>query len=139
VFARDRDLYLQATTLPGAKIPHAWLIDERGMRISTLDLAGRGMFSVLTGLSGQAWVKATHALELPFLRTVVIGARGAQDVYCDWQRVRGIDEAGALLVRPDGYVAWRMSPPVHDAAEAERLLRTALVSILDCAAIRARR
>jgi 2,4-dichlorophenol 6-monooxygenase len=134
VFARDKELYVQATTMPGAKIPHAWLIDERGVRISTLDIVGRGLLSLLTGLSGRSWVEAADALHLSFLRTVVIGTRAAQDVYCDWQRVREIDEAGALLVRPDGYIAWRMSAPVHDAAQAERLLRTALVAILDCPA-----
>ncbi len=132
VFARDKELYVQATTTPGAKIPHAWLIDERGVRISTLDIVGRGLLSLLTGLSGQSWVEAADALHLSFLRAVVIGTRAAQDVYCDWQRVREIDEAGALLVRPDGYIAWRMSAPVHDAAQAERLLRTALAAILDC-------
>jgi 2,4-dichlorophenol 6-monooxygenase len=130
-FARDKELYVQATTRPGAKIPHAWLIDEYGMRISTLDIVGRGKLSLLTGLSGQSWVEAADALELPLLRTVVIGSRAAQDVYCDWQRIREIDEAGALLVRPDGFIAWRMSAPVHDAAQADRLLRTALGSILD--------
>ncbi len=134
VFARDKELYVQATTRPGAKIPHAWLIDESGIRISTLDLVGRGKLSLVTGLSGQSWAEAAQALDLPFLRCVVIGSRAAQDVYCDWQRIREMDEAGALLVRPDGYIAWRMSAPVHDAAQAERLLKTALAAILDCPA-----
>lgn len=58
------------------------------------------------------------------------GARGTQDPYCEWQRRREIEEAGALLVRPDGIVAWRHSAAVHDMAEARRLLEQALDTVL---------
>lgn len=44
---RDRGLYLQATTRPGAKIPHAWLVDRGGKRVSTLDVVGRGRMSLV--------------------------------------------------------------------------------------------
>ena len=37
---RDRDLYNQPTTRPGAKIPHAWLVGPDGTRMSTLDVTG---------------------------------------------------------------------------------------------------
>ncbi len=130
VWARDPELHLQPTTRPGAKIPHAWLIDRHGMRVSTLDVVGKGKFSLVTGLSGQAWRGAARALGLPFLRTVVIGEPACQDVYCDWQRLREIDEAGALLVRPDGYVAWRHCAGVFDADTARVSLQHALAAIL---------
>ena len=128
---RDPQLYLQATTRPGAKLPHVWLVNEAGRRVSTLDVTGKGTFSLLTGLSGGAWATAAERLALPYLRTVVIGSPGAKDLYHDWHRAREIDEAGALLVRPDGYIAWRHSPAVSDDAVAERLLRTALSNVLD--------
>lgn len=131
VWKRDRQLYLQATTRPGAKIPHAWLVNERGVRVSTLDVTGKGKFSLVTGIAGQAWVRAAQALNLPFLRTVVTGERGTADPYCHWQRVREIDEAGALLVRPDGYIAWRQSEAVWDDAEALRQLSAAIDTVLD--------
>ena len=127
---RDPELHLQATTRPGAKIPHAWLIDGRGRRVSTLDVTGQGKFSLVTGLSGQAWAQAAGELGLPWLRTVVIGRPGLQDVYCTWQRLREIDEAGALLVRPDGIVAWRQAQAVHDAGAALAQLRQALGQVL---------
>ncbi|CAN0624847.1 2,4-dichlorophenol 6-monooxygenase [Burkholderia multivorans] len=130
VWARDPELHLQPTTRPGAKIPHAWLIDRHGMRVSTLDVVGKGKFSLVTGLSGQAWREAARSLGLPFLRTVVIGEPTHQDVYCDWQRLREIDEAGALLVRPDGYVAWRHCAGVFDADTARVSLQHALAAIL---------
>lgn len=127
---RDPQLYLQATTRPGAKLPHAWLVDERGMRLSTLDLTGKGMFTLLTGLAGGAWIRAADRLALPCLRAVVIGAPGARDPYLDWQRLREVHEAGAVLVRPDGYVAWRQAAPVWDEEQARVQLLESVSAVL---------
>lgn len=131
VWKRDRQLYVQPTTRPGAKLPHAWLVGKDGRRTSTLDVVGKGKFSLVTGIAGQAWVEAAKELELPFLRTVVIGLPGAQDSYCSWQAVREIEEAGALLVRPDGVVAWRQFGAAADVAQAKRAIGQALDSVLD--------
>ena len=129
-WARDPELHLQATTRPGAKLPHAWLVDQQGHRISTLDVTGKGKFTLLTGLSGQSWAEAGSRLNLPFLRTVVVGEPGAADPYLAWARVRETHEAGAVLVRPDGFVAWRHMDPVWDAESALSLLRGALDAVL---------
>lgn len=129
VWRRDPELYLQPTTRPGAKIPHAWLIDAHGKRISTLDVVGKGRLSLVTGLSGHAWTAAAQALSLSSLHTVVIGAHGMQDVYCDWIRVREMAEDGALLVRPDGVIAWRHAAGLADPELAAQLLRQALTSL----------
>jgi 2,4-dichlorophenol 6-monooxygenase len=128
---RDRDLYHQPTTRPGAKIPHAWLVGADGTRVSTLDLTGKGLFTVVTGLAGMAWQDAVRRLDLPFLRIVITGSRQAQDLYCEWQRVREIEEAGALLVRPDGVVAWRSKEGTADVADALEKLSTAIRAVLD--------
>lgn len=132
---RDPQLHAQPTTRPGAKIPHAWLVGRDGHRVSTLDLVGKGRLTVVTGIAGTAWVRAAkaaaEAFALPCLETLVIGAPGALDAYYRWHRLREIDEAGALLVRPDGVVAWRCKEAVRDAAEAERRLRRALSAVLD--------
>jgi 2,4-dichlorophenol 6-monooxygenase len=130
----DRQLHAQPTTRPGAKIPHAWLVGTDGRRISTLDAVGRGLFTLVTGVSGTAWTAAADALALPWLRTVVIGTQGALDPYFAWHRLREIDEAGALLVRPDGVVAWRCMGAPHDADDARQQLQRALTSVLDRAA-----
>jgi 2,4-dichlorophenol 6-monooxygenase len=127
---RDPQVYLQATTRPGAKIPHTWLVDEAGQRVSTLDVTGKGKFSLVTGLAGRAWVQAAHKLNLPFLRTVVVGAKGAEDPYLSWAQIREIHEAGALLVRPDGYIAWRQCGAVWDDSEALAQLEAALHALL---------
>ena len=130
VFARDRQLYLQATTRPGAKIPHAWLVGADGRRVSTLDLVGKGRFTVVTGIAGQAWKQAVQDLALPYLDALVVGTGQAQDVYFNWASIREIDEAGALLVRPDGVVAWRNTRGVADANAARRELGAALSRVL---------
>ncbi len=131
-WARDPQLHAQASTRPGAKLPHAWLVGGDGRRVSTLDVVGRGRFTLVTGLAGQAWKAAAAAMDLPFLRTVVIGEPGALDSYCAWQALREIEESGALLVRPDGIVAWRRhSGEGLDVASAGAVLDTALASLLD--------
>lgn len=130
VWARDRQLYAQATTRPGAKIPHAWLVGADGRRLSTLDVVGKGRFTVVTGIAGQAWADAVNELNLPFLQAVVIGQPGALDSYCSWHSVREIEEAGALIVRPDGVVAWRKFSGVADADAARVELEQALELVL---------
>lgn len=131
IWQRDPQLHVQPTTRPGAKIPHVWLVDRNGQRVSTLDVTGRGRFSIVTGLAGGFWAEAAAALDLPFLRVIVTGQPDAQDLYCDWQRAREIDEAGVLLVRPDGHIAWRSMGAAADAETARALLVNALASVLD--------
>jgi 2,4-dichlorophenol 6-monooxygenase len=48
VWKRDGSLYLQATTRPGAKLPHVWLVDAGGGQVSTLDVTQKGKFSLVT-------------------------------------------------------------------------------------------
>ena len=129
VWRRDPSLYLQATTRPGAKIPHAWLVNEHGRRLSTLDVVSGSAYTVVTGLAGVAWVTAVESLDLPYLRSVVVGDPGAGDLYGDWADRSEIHEAGALLVRPDGVVAWRAAAAEHDPAVTRGLLVTALTRL----------
>jgi 2,4-dichlorophenol 6-monooxygenase len=127
---RDPELYLQASTRPGAKLPHVWLVDAKGERVSTLDLVGKGRFTLITGLAGTAWSDAASELDLPFLDTLIVGDHGARDPYLSWARVRGIHEAGAILVRPDAHVAWRCSTPVWQPAQAAEQLSGAIRALL---------
>lgn len=133
-FARDPLLYLQATSRPGAKIPHVWLTDADGRRVSTLDVTGGGFTTVVTGPAGWRWAAATADLDLPFLRVVVIGGEEVRDPYLSWHRSREIAEGGCLLVRPDGYVAWRSSTGAVDVPQARESLRQAVSRIYgrDC-------
>jgi 2,4-dichlorophenol 6-monooxygenase len=128
--ARDPELYFQPSTVPGARLPHAWVGDATGKR-STLDLAPMGRFTLLTGISGEAWAEAaaTVGAELGVpLEAVVIGpGRAVTDLYYDWARLREVEEDGVLLVRPDKHIGWRSERLPADPAAA---LRAALTSLL---------
>ena len=130
-FARDAELHYQPTTWPGARLPHVWVFDARGRKLSTLDLCGQGQFTVLTGIGGQAWVDAAQveaARRGLVLRTHVIGPRQAiADHSGDWARACDISDAGCLLVRPDHHVAWRSPGLTADpAADLARVLTAIL-------------
>lgn len=125
-FARDPELHHQPTTRPGARIPHAWLTS--GTRtVSTLDTVGRGRFTLLTGIGGEGWLRAAEAQDVEIVTVVVGPGQEYEDPYGDWARLSEISDAGALLVRPDGFVAFRHPSAAPDA---EALLSDALRRIL---------
>jgi 2-polyprenyl-6-methoxyphenol hydroxylase-like FAD-dependent oxidoreductase len=84
---------------PGSRAPHHWLVLE-GRRLSTIDLFD-GRFVLLTGTS--AWSTAAEQvaseLRLPLVSRVI------EDE--EWERLYEVSGGGAVLVRPDGFVAWR--------------------------------
>ncbi|MEG7361157.1 FAD-dependent monooxygenase [Pseudomonas citronellolis] len=130
-YTRDRELYYHPTTWPGAHLPHAWLHDTAGRKLSTLDLCGQGRLTLLTGHGGDAWCRAAETLgrELGIdlaVRRIGLGL-DYEDSYGDWARLREIDEAGCLLVRPDQHVAWRSQGA---AADAEAVLLGAVRAVL---------
>lgn len=135
----DAELHYQPTTWPGARIPHAWVYDRDGGRHSTLDLVGRGRFTILTGISGEAWARAAGKVASSMgidLAVHVIGPRrDIVDHHGDWARAREVAESGCVLVRPDQHVAWR-AEEVSDTPEAE--LTRVLTAVLhrDAAAAR---
>jgi 2-polyprenyl-6-methoxyphenol hydroxylase-like FAD-dependent oxidoreductase len=97
------------TARPGSRAAHVWLRGE-GQKISTLDLYDT-CFVLLTGQSGQAWraasERAVQELGVP-LRCYVVGPDADLiDLSAEWARVYGVQQDGAVLVRPDGHVAWR--------------------------------
>jgi 2-polyprenyl-6-methoxyphenol hydroxylase-like FAD-dependent oxidoreductase len=108
---------------PGSRAPHV-LVPRDGARVSTLDLFGNG-FVLLAGADGAAWHEAALSAAGQFgvpLDGYVIAdaASGFADAY-------GISQAGAVLVRPDGVVAWRA---VGAESEPQRIVRRALASVL---------
>lgn len=130
-FELDAELHYQPTTWPGARLPHAWLFDPNGGKHSTLDLAGKGRFTILTGIAGEAWAKAAEKAAAAVgisLVTHVIGPRRAlADLEGSWARAREITDSGCVLVRPDHHVAWRAEEMMADpAGELIRVLSAIL-------------
>ncbi|MBW8705074.1 2,4-dichlorophenol 6-monooxygenase [Streptomyces sp. MBT84] len=125
-FTRDPELHHQPSSRPGARLPHAWITS--GTRtLSTLDTVGKGRFTLLTGIGGERWVRAAEAQAVEIATVVVGPGREYEDPYGDWARLREVSDAGALLVRPDGFVAFRYASAAEDAAA---LLTDALERIL---------
>jgi 2,4-dichlorophenol 6-monooxygenase len=130
-FAKDAELHYQPTSWPGARLPHAWLFGKDGQKVSTLDLTGHGVFTILTGIGGDGWVEAAKVLGKEFGMTITVHKIGPrqewQDLVGDWANAREIRDAGALLVRPDHHVAWRSEGMVADPeAELRRVLKSIL-------------
>ncbi len=129
-FKRDSELYHEHSSRPGAPIPHAWL--QRGNeKVSSIDLCGQGQFTVITGTGGEAWAgaaaKLAKELKLPISAHVIGPKQEVEDPFGDFARLREIDEDGALLVRPDFFVAWR-AKKLSKNPEAD--LREAMLQIL---------
>ncbi len=102
----------QPSTRPGAPLPHAWIDDEDGVRRPIKDLVAPGRFLLIAGEEGEAWCAAARDLAasggIP-LDAVRIGHVDGDlfDPRCTWLRQREIGPDGAVLVRPDRFVAWR--------------------------------
>jgi 2,4-dichlorophenol 6-monooxygenase len=127
---RDPELYYEPSTHPGVRLPHAWVGNEHE-KYSTHDLAPYGQFTLFTGVTGSAWAQAaaevSERLGLP-VKAVVIGpGQEATDLYFDWERLRGVAEDGAVLVRPDKHVGWRAQSLPNEPGQA---LHDALAQIL---------
>jgi 2,4-dichlorophenol 6-monooxygenase len=127
-FSPMGDVYTP-TTRPGHRLPHCWLARD-GEFFSTLDLVGRGRFVVLCSTAGQAWVEATRTLAAAGfsvdVKSIGLGC-DYQDHGGNWAMLRGTDEAGAIMVRPDGHIGWRAATGSHTALND---LHGALRSIL---------
>jgi len=115
---------------PGSRAPHLWIEKDgpsttlgAGQRISTLDLFGRG-FVLLTTAGGTAWVDASRAAArqisgLDFDAHVIPSP--------EFATAYGLGDNGAVIVRPDGFVAWRSKAITSDPG---RTVASALTTVL---------
>jgi 2-polyprenyl-6-methoxyphenol hydroxylase-like FAD-dependent oxidoreductase len=117
----------QPSGRPGSRAPHVPIV-RKGETLSTLDLFGQG-FVLLSGAEGDPWLRAAEGTAGE--TGVGIDAYGIgqdiRDVEGLWLQKYGVTGAGAVLVRPDGIVAWR-AKGADDAPEAA--LKAALQRIV---------
>ncbi|WP_215457102.1 FAD-dependent monooxygenase [Streptomyces sp. ATCC 21386] len=138
---------LDLSGAPGSRAPHM-AVRHQGERVSTLDLYERSLVllsdadaaedaaadAAAGGAGSGGWHEAAlrlaEKMSLP-LASYRIGEGPAADLTpegdADWAEVHGTAPGGAVLVRPDGFVAWRAPGPVPDA---EAHLREVLTTLL---------
>jgi putative polyketide hydroxylase len=119
----------QLTGVPGTRVPHFW-VERQGQRISTLDLFD-GRFVLLVGPAGTAWQKAARAAAASLGIELVACRLGPDGDLLDpedgWRAKLGMSPQGVLLVRPDGFVAWRTSTlPTKPELRLEHVLSSIL-------------
>jgi putative polyketide hydroxylase len=107
------------TTLPGSRAPYVKLIKDKET-ISTFDLFEKE-YVLLVGSDGYAWQTAAKEIALKMslpLKNYRVATDGdlidAENV---WHNIYEITITGAVLVRPDGHVAWRSKEMITNPLE----------------------
>ncbi|MFF7183120.1 hypothetical protein [Streptomyces sp. NPDC008121] len=107
-------------------------IEHQGKTRSTIDLYEQS-FILLSGLPEGPWHVAARdtaqQLSLPLV-SYCIGARPGCDLHAgteDWATTHGVTSQEAVLIRPDGMVAWRCPGLPENPGT---VLRSVLESIL---------
>src|SRR6266566_885116 len=94
---------------PGSRAAHLRL-ERGGERLSTVDLFS-GEWVLFAGPNGDVWrgvasrIPAAGAFGLQCYR--VGRDRDLQDVANRWSTAYAVNADGAILIRPDGFIAWR--------------------------------
>lgn len=115
-------------TRPGSPLPHVELEDRDGERVAIKDVVRPGRFLLIAAEDGGAWIEAAQAIAREAgvaLDAIRIGHVDGdyRDPRCSWLRRRQFGRDGAILVRPDRFVAWRsMGAAANPRAELSRAL-----------------
>lgn len=108
----------QPTTWPGARLPHV-LVHHNGQAMPLIDLVDKRKFTLIVH-DADAW---TQALERTTAATrhhlCIAWARSGLASDPQWPvRQLEVGQRGAVLVRPDGHVAWRTEKDAASAIDA---------------------
>lgn len=127
----------QPSGRPGSRGAHVWF-EHRGTRLSSIDLIGRD-FVLLAGPDGAAWARAGTELRYDCGLPLSVYRVGAEllDVENAWTSRYGVTPSGAVLLRPDGYIAWRSRTlAAHPGAALSAALARALCRPVETLATR---
>ncbi|MEV6083375.1 FAD-dependent oxidoreductase [Streptomyces parvulus] len=125
---------LDLTGAPGSRAPHLWLLRD-DTRVSTLDLYEDALVLLSDAAQPTGWHEAAtrlaDELRIPLKPYRVGGTPEAdlvqEDEEQDWAKAHGVTRGGAVLVRPDGFVAWRSPGPAPDP---DAMLRQVVKAVL---------
>lgn len=129
-YQRDSTLHYEPSTHPGSYLPHVW-VEHEGRCLSTLDILKYGSFGLIIGIGGGPFEHAAEVvgkevgIEIP---VYAVGYRCPyDDVLREWSARSELSDRGALLVRPDRFIAWRSFDRPSDPTGA---LRSAVRHVL---------
>ncbi|MEV5886005.1 FAD-dependent monooxygenase [Streptomyces sp. NPDC052020] len=126
---------LGLTGAPGSRAPHMWL-RRRGERVSTLDLYETSFVLLSDADAASGWHEAAQRvaeeMAVP-LTSYRVGTGPEAELTpedgVEWSACHGTEPGGAVLVRPDGFVAWRAPGPVPDAVRELRRVLTEVLAV----------
>lgn len=96
------DTTYKPRAIPGARAPHCWL-NRQGQQLSTLDLYDNQLVLVCHP-DAHDWQQRYQ--DFP-CEIITIGEKGDyQDINQDFLEAYQVSTTGAVLVRPDGHIAW---------------------------------
>ena len=111
----------EATARPGSRAPHMWFRRGRDP-VSILDLFGP-RFTLLAGRRGRPWLEASTVVA----DELAVPLRALTVPDASWNALYGVEVTGAVLIRPDGHVAWRRASAADSpTVELRRILEMVL-------------
>jgi 2-polyprenyl-6-methoxyphenol hydroxylase-like FAD-dependent oxidoreductase len=120
----------KSKALPGTRAPHV-VLGRAGAPISSLDLFTRN-FAIVAPQDGAVWCDFARAAAADLgiaLDAHQLGqSRDVTDPEGRFAAAYDLSPAGAVIVRPDGFVAWR----AKDAATASKAAMTTVLASLLC-------
>jgi 2-polyprenyl-6-methoxyphenol hydroxylase-like FAD-dependent oxidoreductase len=110
---------------PGTRAPHVPL--KKGQeKLSTLDFFGKDWVVISKDKSWQGLAAEASTATGIKCNFALVGGSVEEEADGEFERLFGLGSSGAALVRPDGYIAWRMVNKPDDAGE---LLNTILAKV----------
>jgi len=100
----------------GGLLPHFYLKTSDGVR-SSLDVLRKTGFTLFVGSEGRRWEEAACDIFEQRGGLAVVRIDLSVGLDRDWRSIMGTQFEGALLVRPDGHIAWRGSGAMTDAGK----------------------
>lgn len=120
---------LELNGRPGTRAPHMWL-KHQDKCISTLDLIGEN-FVLFTGEDNSLWRTAAQNVSSHLGISIDVYGIGSEGDFVEyegsWETLYDVPPQGAVLIRPDGFVAWRTK---EGALNPNLILKQVMTNIL---------
>ena len=114
---------------PGTRAAHLWLTQGQE-RLSTLDLLQRRWILFTEADDWKSAAQAARQATGIVVETIVFGSDVRAEDPAEFCSLYGLGEAGACLIRPDGFIAWRSLGKPEHADTLSKVLAQVACSVL---------